>query len=131
MDSDQSRVVVPWFTQYKRDAFRTVDKTLVSYKPELAGRSRKAGFRSALDQLLVTSPVFDQVVYRHYLETVLAGELLELRHPRHRPVVGHDLAEKSRRFETGESSPARFEKHCREFFAEEADNRQMLAFRDD
>ena len=65
---------------------------------------RDASLGHPVDELLGPSPVRDQVGDRDHQQIVLLGETLELREPRHRPVVVHDLAQHSGRVQTGHPS---------------------------
>ena len=66
---------------------------------------RSAGGRvvAALDELLVPAAVLDQVGDRDHLQPVPRAELDEVRHPGHRPVVVHHLADDPGRGEAGEA----------------------------
>ena len=64
---------------------------------------RKLGRRDALDQPLGPHAVLDQVRDRDHQQSVLLGELRQLRHPRHGAVLVHDFADDARRVEPGDA----------------------------
>ena len=57
---------------------------------------RHQRLRHAMDIPLILQPIADQVRHRHHLQPVLLAELHQVRNPRHRAVLVHDLADHTR-----------------------------------
>ena len=81
-----------------------VEERHVGVCGELAVLRRDARRTEVLDQLLVPTPVSDQVGDGHEVQVVLDGEGLQVGHPGHGPVVVHDLAQDTDRLTVGQGA---------------------------
>ena len=79
------------------EAFVRVDRERRRY----CGRQRRG--RHAPHQALGAHPVADQIGDRDHQQAVLARELRQLGHARHRAVLVHDLADDARRLQAGDA----------------------------
>ena len=104
MDPDQRRSVSVDLTENERDVLfsRDVGTVSVDHEVSICGRQLRRG--NALHQGLVAHPVLDEITSGDHLEVVLLGVDREIRNPRHRSIVVHDLADHRRRSETREKS---------------------------
>ncbi len=69
--------------------------------PFAAPTAGEADFGGLFDQMVMLAAIGDQVADRADLQPVRLGEGDQIVHPRHRPVVLHDLADHARRVEPG------------------------------
>ena len=75
------------------DMFLLVDIVLIGDQPELTGmEGRQPCFGSPTHQHVLTEPIGDQVGDGGDLQAMLFGEDFQIRHPGHRAVFLHDLA---------------------------------------
>ncbi len=77
-----------------------VDEALVSDGDKVALIRREADLSDPSHQFLAPHPPLDQPVDGEHLDAVLFCETLQLRKPRHRPVLGHHLADDGRRVQS-------------------------------
>ena len=70
---------------------------------ELAVIGRQRRRRDAPDERFGAHPVLDQIRDRDHQQLVPLRELRQLRHPRHRPVVVHDLADDAGGIQPGDA----------------------------
>ena len=78
---------------HERDVRLAVDAALVGVDRERPVLGRQRGVGDALDEALRAHPIADEIRDRDHQQAVLARELRELRHARHRAVLVHDLAD--------------------------------------
>ena len=90
--------------EYVGHVLLVVEERHVGVGGELAVLRRDARRTEVLDQLLVPTPVPDQVGDGHEVQVVLGGEGLQVEHPRHGPVVVHDLAQDTDRLTVGQGA---------------------------
>ena len=102
MDADQHVVGAVHLPLDERHVMLVVDQRAVADRDKFPERGRQAGRDDALDELLVPAPVGDQVRDRDHLQPVAVAVRAEVRNPRHRPVVVHDLADHAGRVQAGE-----------------------------
>ena len=86
----------------ERDVVLSRQHLLVRDRLEQPVLGRKADGDDALDELVVLSPVLDQVGDRDHLQPVTLAIADQIGHPRHRAVLVHDLADDSRRGDAGQ-----------------------------
>ena len=103
VDSDQNVVLALHLALDHCDVVLLVDEGAEPHDAEVAELRRHVGLDHTLDELVVASPVGDQVADRDHLEAVPSAVLDEVRHASHRAVVVHDLADHARRVEAGEA----------------------------
>src|SRR5262245_1952163 len=87
---------------HERDVLLAAQDLPICDRLELAVLRRHPHRDHALDELLGAPPVLDQVGDGDHLDLVPVAELGEIRHPGHRPVLVHDLADDARGDEPGE-----------------------------
>ena len=84
------------------DVFGILDSIEIDHQLEFAaGLGLDLGFDCAMNEIVVTAPIGDEVGDSRDLEPVKLRKLNEVRQPRHRAVIVHDLADDAGRIETG------------------------------
>ena len=101
VDPDESGGVRAHLAHDQRNVVVLVDDAPVRDGGELAVCGRHLRLGDPLDHLLVAAAVGDDVGDGDDVDAVLLGEVLQLRHPCHRAVVVHDLADDAGRVKAG------------------------------
>ena len=102
MDADEHVRVAVDVALDQRDVVLVVHQRAVADSDEVPEGGGQLGGHHALDELLVAAAVGDQVGDRDHLQAVALAEGDEVRHPGHRAVVVHDLADHAGRVEAGQ-----------------------------
>ena len=102
VNAHQRRLVRAEVAHHERHVLLVVDQGAVADHPELAEAAGQRRLLHALDQPFVRQPVGDDVGDGDDAQVVLAGQPLQVRHPGHRAVVLHHLADHRRRVQPGE-----------------------------
>src|SRR5437867_8168233 len=103
MHADQDLVVRFDRALDQRDMGAVIQVVFEDIRDEVAKGRRELGLCHLVDEGLPLHPVLDQVLDRDQLEMVPLGDLLELRHTGHGPVVVHDLAQNAGRVEPSQA----------------------------
>ena len=93
MDAHQHVVTRRPIADDQRGVFPAVDDAVVTDDAGDTVPGGQVGLGDAGDQGFAHAPVGDELGDAEYLEVVLAGELLQLGHPRHGAVGVHDFAD--------------------------------------
>ena len=101
VDAHEGGLVARNIAHDERHMLFLVEVGLVADRAELTPLRRHLGFLDALHEALVRDAVRDEVGDGDDLQAVLASELLQVRHARHRAVIPDDLADRRDGFEAG------------------------------
>src|SRR6476620_1592286 len=103
MHPDEDHILSTNVTHHHRQMHVTIDDVLESDSSKAAIHRRQDSFDCALYQRFFVDAIPDQVSHRYHFEIMGFGKFLQLRQPRHRAVLIHDLADHTGWIKTGDS----------------------------